>query len=153
MATVIGSSEQAILVRVRHDLLDCTFGFIHAASNYITRRSLWSFISGFRCTNLCLGLITLKLDRIFAHDSVLRHWDRVFAAVLAQAGSDHNLIVLKCVKDSSLRPRPFKFPSAWTLDTRFRELVRQSWEQPLRPPDPISRIILKLKRLKGVLRV
>ncbi|KAL8524888.1 hypothetical protein ACS0TY_014493 [Phlomoides rotata] len=52
--TVIGSSEQAILVRARHDLLDCTFGFIHTASDHIHRRELWSFISDFHCSHLCL---------------------------------------------------------------------------------------------------
>ncbi|KAL8464662.1 hypothetical protein ACS0TY_034239 [Phlomoides rotata] len=208
MATMIGSSEQAILVRVRHDLLDCTFGFIHAASDYITRRALWNFISSFGCTNLCLVgyfnavlgaherissralnnvscvdfqgfieqeelfeveaaganftwalrrmgqvLIASKLDRIFAHDSSLEHWDRVSATILARAGSDHHPIVLQCVKGCIPSPKPFKFLSAWTLDSRFRELVRHSWDQNLRPPDPISRIMQKLKRLKRELRV
>ncbi|KAL8456445.1 hypothetical protein ACS0TY_034597 [Phlomoides rotata] len=208
MATVIGSSEQAILVKVNHDLLDCTFGFIHAASDYITRRDLWNFISDFHCSNLCLvrdfnavlgahkrissrapnsvscadfqnfieqevlfeieaagtnytwasrrsgqGFIASKLDIILAHDSFIVHLDRVSAAVLARAGSDHHPMVLHCAKDSSSRPRPFKFQSAWTIDSRFRELVRLSWNHNSRPPDPISRIMQKLKRLKGALRI
>ncbi|KAL8512592.1 hypothetical protein ACS0TY_018909 [Phlomoides rotata] len=177
---VIRSSEQAILVRVRHYLLECTFGYIHAASDYINRRALWSFISGFRCSNLCLGfieqeelfeveeaganftwasrctgqgLIALKLDRILAHDSFIEHWDTVSATVLARAGSDHHPIVLQCVKGFPHRPRPFKFQTAWTLDSCFRDLVRQSWEQPLRLSDPISRVMQKLKRLKVELRI
>ncbi|KAL8515514.1 hypothetical protein ACS0TY_014269 [Phlomoides rotata] len=207
-ATVIGSSEQAILVRARHDMLECTFGFIHAASDHINRRALWSFISGFHCSNLCLvgdfnailgaherissrapnstycaeflgfiereelfeveaaganftwasrrsrhGLIASKLDRIIAHESFIQHWDSTSAIVLARAGSDHHPLLLHCSKGSLFRPRPFKFQAAWTLDTRFRGLVCESWDRPSRPSDPISRVIQKLKRLKIELKV
>ncbi|KAL8482928.1 hypothetical protein ACS0TY_025827 [Phlomoides rotata] len=179
VATVIGSSEQVIMVSVRHDFWDCTFGFIHAASDYITRHDLWGFISGFRCPNLCLsfieqeelleveeagahftwvsrrsgqGLIASKLDRVFVHDCFIEHWDSVHATVLTRAGSDHHPIVLHCIKGSPHRPRPFKFQTAWTLDSQFRDVVRTSWEHPLRPPDPISRVMQKLRRLKVELR-
>ncbi|KAL8479367.1 hypothetical protein ACS0TY_026294 [Phlomoides rotata] len=206
MATVIGSSEHAILVKVNHDLLDCTFGFIHAASNYITRRDLWNFMSDFHCSNLSLvgdfnavlgaherissrapnsvssvdfqnfieqevlfeieaaganytwasrrsgqGFIASKLDKILAHDGFIVHWDRLSADVLARAGSDHHPLVLHCAKDSSSHPRPSKFQSAWTIDSRFRELVHLSRNQNSIPPDPISHIMQKLKRLKGAL--
>ncbi|KAL8458491.1 hypothetical protein ACS0TY_036130 [Phlomoides rotata] len=53
-ATVIGSLEQAILVRTHHDLLDCIFGFVHAASDHINRRDIWRFITNFHCSHLCL---------------------------------------------------------------------------------------------------
>ncbi|KAL8516739.1 hypothetical protein ACS0TY_015123 [Phlomoides rotata] len=53
-ARVIGTSEQVILVHARHNLFECTFGLIHAASNYVGHRDLWQYISGFHCTNLCL---------------------------------------------------------------------------------------------------
>ncbi|KAL8456290.1 hypothetical protein ACS0TY_034487 [Phlomoides rotata] len=208
VATVIGSSEQVIMVSVRHDLCDCTFGFIHATSHYITRRDLWDFISGFRCPNLCLvgdfdvvlrsherissrapnsvscadfqsfieqeglleveaaganftwvsrrsgqGLVVSKLDRVFAHKCFIEYWDSVYATVLARAGSDHHPIVRHCVKGSSLRPRSFKVYTAWTLDSRFKDLVHKSWEEPLRPPDPISQVMQKLRRLKVELRL
>ncbi|KAL8535007.1 hypothetical protein ACS0TY_010866 [Phlomoides rotata] len=39
------------------------------------------------------------------------------------------------------------------MDASFKDLVRNSWEQPLRPSDPISRVIQKLKRLKVELQV
>ncbi|KAL8497099.1 hypothetical protein ACS0TY_020687 [Phlomoides rotata] len=204
---VISSSEQVIMVRVQHELLDCTFGFIHAASDYINRRALWSFISDLSCSNLCLvgdfnavlgaherissrapngvscaefqgfieqeglieieaagakytwgsrrtrqGLIASKLDRIIAQESFVVYWDSISVAVLTRAGSDHHPILLHCTKGMLFQPRPFKFQASWILDSRFREVVRHSWGQLLRPPDPISRVIQKLKRLKGDLR-
>ncbi|KAL8477318.1 hypothetical protein ACS0TY_029569 [Phlomoides rotata] len=207
-ATVIGSSEQAILVRARHGLLDCTFGFIHAASDHVNRQDLWSSISGFHCTNLCLvgdfnavlgaherissrapnsascakfqdfinreelfeveaaganftwasrrsghGLIASKLDRVLTHDSFIGHWGSISATVLALAGSDHHPLLLHSLTGSSPQPRPFKFQVAWTMDARFREVVRNSWTQPSHPPDPINWAIQKLKRLKIELRI
>ncbi|KAL8522424.1 hypothetical protein ACS0TY_012536 [Phlomoides rotata] len=53
-ASVIDSSEQAIIVHAQHSLFQCTFRFVHAASDYVSRRELWQFISGLHCTNLCL---------------------------------------------------------------------------------------------------
>ncbi|KAL8490255.1 hypothetical protein ACS0TY_025967 [Phlomoides rotata] len=181
---VIGSSEQAILVRVRHDLLECTFGFIHAASDHINRRDIWHFISSFHCSNLCLvelwdfiekeelfeveavganftwasrrsdhGPIVSKLDRILAHDSFIGHWDSVSASVLARAGSDHHPLMLHCLRGTPFQSRPFKFQVACTMDDRFRDLVCDSWSRPLHSPDPIVRVIQKLKRLKGELRI
>ncbi|KAL8476395.1 hypothetical protein ACS0TY_028898 [Phlomoides rotata] len=200
---VIGSSEQAIIVCAQHNLLDCTFGFVHAASDYVGRRDLWQFISSLHCTNLCLisdfkavlgaherislrapssvscaefrgfivqellfeveavgaaftwdlrrsvhGLIASKLDRVLAHESFIDQWDSILVTVLARAALDHHLILLQCVKDSQQQiAMPFKFLLAWTLDSRFKRMVRLSWGQSLCASDPIYVVIQKLRRL------
>ncbi|KAL8503104.1 hypothetical protein ACS0TY_022012 [Phlomoides rotata] len=159
----------------------CTLGFIHVASDYVGRRDLWQFIYGLHYSNLCLigdfnvellfeveavgagftwalrrsghDLIASKLDRVLAHESFIDHWDSVSATVLAHAASDHHPLLLHCVLGSQRLPRPFKFMSPWTTDSRFPKLVSHSWSQSLRAPDPITLVICKLQRLKQELKV
>ncbi|KAL8472997.1 hypothetical protein ACS0TY_030000 [Phlomoides rotata] len=99
------------------------------------------------------GLITSKLDRVLAHESFISHWDSVSATVLARAASDHHPILLHCALTSQHVPRPFKFQTPWTLDSRFLDVVRLSWSQPLQASDPITMVICKLRRLKQTLKL
>ncbi|KAL8495044.1 hypothetical protein ACS0TY_019266 [Phlomoides rotata] len=100
-----------------------------------------------------LGLIASKLDRVLAHEGFIDHWNSVSATVLARTASDHHPLLLQCDMGLSHTPRPFKFQSSWTLDSRFPELVQSSWNSPLRASNPISLVVGKLKRLKNELRV
>ncbi|KAL8462693.1 hypothetical protein ACS0TY_033640 [Phlomoides rotata] len=147
VATVIGSTEQAILVRVQHvwsALLVGDFNAVLGAHERISLRvpnnvscaDFRDFIEQEELFEVKAvganytwasrrsgsGLIASKLDRILVHDSFIAHWDSISVTVLAHAGSGHHPIVLHCTKG------PFKFQAAWTLDSRFRELVQQSWD-------------------------
>ncbi|KAL8537668.1 hypothetical protein ACS0TY_012702 [Phlomoides rotata] len=100
-----------------------------------------------------LGLISSKLDRLLAHEGFIDNWNSVSATVLARTASDHHPLLLQCDMGLSHTPRPFKFQSSWTLDSRFPEMVQSSWTRPLRASDPILLVVRKLKRLKNELRV
>ncbi|KAL8508328.1 hypothetical protein ACS0TY_018794 [Phlomoides rotata] len=73
-----------------------------------------------------LGLIASKLDRVLAHEGFIDHWNSVSATILARAASDHHPLLLQCDLGPSHIPRPFKFQSSWTLDSRFPEMVQSS---------------------------
>ncbi|KAL8537632.1 hypothetical protein ACS0TY_012668 [Phlomoides rotata] len=100
-----------------------------------------------------IGLISSKLDRVLAHEGFIDHWNSVSATVLARAASDHHPLLLQFELGPTHIPRPFKFLTSWTLDSRFPEMVRSSWTRPLRASEPISLVVGKLKRLKSELRV
>jgi hypothetical protein len=94
----------------------------------------------------------VKLDHVFCTSS----WEGLFPASTlfskASEDSDHCPLILKLREEEGTGKRRFHFESFWTKMPGFRELVADSWSQPLQICGHLERISLKLKRLTRALQ-
>ncbi|XP_042483088.1 uncharacterized protein LOC122063420 [Macadamia integrifolia] len=91
------------------------------------------------------------LDRSLCNEEWLDHFSGISQRVLPCGYSDHSPIIISC--DEVPRPTniPFRMHRFWAEHSDFKNVVRASWEIPVRGT-PIFRVLRKLKRLKGPLR-
>ncbi|XP_057781613.1 uncharacterized protein LOC130999897 [Salvia miltiorrhiza] len=92
------------------------------------------------------------LDRALISPTFADLWSSVITQVLPRTSSDHSPIVLRCNSLTTPGRKLFRFLNMWTAHPDFLEVVGTSWKESVNTPCPILMVMLKLKRLKGVLR-
>ncbi|KAH6762314.1 hypothetical protein C2S52_019747 [Perilla frutescens var. hirtella] len=94
-----------------------------------------------------------KIDRALISKAFQEVWALISATLLPHLCSDHSplVVVFKSLMDSG--PIPFRFWHMWTGHESFLALVRDSWMRHVESGSKIRLVMLKLKRLKGELKV
>ncbi|XP_057779485.1 uncharacterized protein LOC130998068 [Salvia miltiorrhiza] len=93
-----------------------------------------------------------RLDRALFSTSFANLWGTINTHALPRATSDHSPIVLQCRFAAPPTKRSFKFLNMWTSHPNFLDAVADSWNMGVDVRCPMLSVMLKLKRLKGVLR-
>ncbi|KAL8522428.1 hypothetical protein ACS0TY_012540 [Phlomoides rotata] len=99
-----------------------------------------------------LNFIASKLNCVLAHVDFINHWDTVAVSILSRVASDHHPLLMVCDKGRPAGIWPLNFLNAWLLDSRFEQVVVQSWWEPFQTSDPLSVVMGKLRRLKKGLK-
>ncbi|XP_057774812.1 uncharacterized protein LOC130993791 [Salvia miltiorrhiza] len=92
------------------------------------------------------------LDRVLFSEDFAGLWDSVNTHALPRVSSDHSPLILQCKNDVVAHRHHFRFFAMWTSHPSFLEVVRISWQQLGDTNCPIFRVMMKLKRLRGVLK-
>ncbi|KAF5471947.1 hypothetical protein F2P56_008704 [Juglans regia] len=94
-----------------------------------------------------------KLDRCFINASCLSNFPNAVLSYLVRSTSDHSPMFLEMKKDPfAYGPPPFRFQQMWIDHLEFRPFVEQVWQEEVAGTG-LLRLALKLKKLRGALRV
>ncbi|XP_042959541.1 uncharacterized protein LOC122294687 [Carya illinoinensis] len=94
-----------------------------------------------------------KLDRVLINTQFGHEHGQTTARLLSRKTSDHSPIFLSFTKvDERYGPAPFRFQNMWTSHDSFLEMVRISWNEPIRWEPGLLNLAGKLKRLKQKMR-
>ncbi|KAK6160897.1 hypothetical protein DH2020_004278 [Rehmannia glutinosa] len=100
-----------------------------------------------------LSLLQAKLDRALATCQFFSLWQQVVKGlVLPRIGSDHHTILVSCSSSINRGPVPFHFQRMWVSHDTFRDLVTAFWVSPCMSPNPLLRVMRKLKRLRQAIK-
>ncbi|XP_035545050.1 uncharacterized protein LOC109016147 [Juglans regia] len=94
-----------------------------------------------------------KLDRCFINASGLSNFPDAVCSYLARSTSDHSPMFLEMKKDPFVYgPPPFRFQQMWIEHPDFSSFVEHVWQEEV-VGTGLLRLALKLKKLRGALRV
>lgn len=93
-----------------------------------------------------------KINRALIDQEFMDMWDSFVANLLPRNCSDHSPLIVKCLRNTFLVPRPFLFWNMWTDHENFKVVVNSSWKQPVSSISAICTIMEKLKRLNHILK-
>ncbi|XP_022032624.1 uncharacterized protein LOC110933726 [Helianthus annuus] len=96
--------------------------------------------------------IRKKLDRIMANVSFVEKFADAFAVFMPHGISDHCPALLKLLKATKVKPKPFKFSNFLTHKKDFLQTVMTGWEAEIMGV-PMFRLVKKLRGLKRPLRL
>ncbi|XP_035830140.1 uncharacterized protein LOC110901221 [Helianthus annuus] len=95
--------------------------------------------------------IRKKLDRIMANVNFIDSFMDAYASFLPNGISDHCPCVLKLMKTSRNKPKPFKFSNLLAHKKEFMAVVKTGWEMTVEGV-PMFRLVKKLRGLKHLFR-
>ena len=95
--------------------------------------------------------ILRKLDRIMAELEFLKVFVGATAVFKPYISSDHSPAILKLPTKAKFKPKPFKFANLLVLDKKFKDVVRDIWEEQV-TGFSMYQVVQKLKSLKKPLR-
>ena len=97
------------------------------------------------------NLVACRLDRCFVNSLWLDKLSGSFAHTDMSYIYDHCSLVLHLVGNAGTGPKPFKLYNAWTTHDSYRQIVADSWEEPLLG-SPLFILTQKQRRLKQTLK-
>ncbi|XP_042515237.1 MDIS1-interacting receptor like kinase 2-like [Macadamia integrifolia] len=97
------------------------------------------------------GNVSAVLDRCFCNEEWIDFFQDCGQRVLPRIASDHSPLLFTSILSQRPINCPFRFHKFWMEHGDFEQVVATSWEEWV-SGNPIFVLMLKLKRLKGVLR-
>ncbi|XP_042493040.1 uncharacterized protein LOC122072716 [Macadamia integrifolia] len=97
------------------------------------------------------GNVSAVLDRCFCNEEWIDFFQDCGQRVLPRIASDHSPLLFTSILSQRPVNCPFRFHKFWMEHGDFEQVVATSWEEWV-SGNPIFVLMLKLKRLKGVLR-
>lgn len=70
-----------------------------------------------------------RLDRILIQEDIAANFSSIKRKIVHASTSDHKPVVLILDKWENQGPIPFKYNKIWDSKDRFRNLIKQSWEE------------------------
>jgi exonuclease III len=97
------------------------------------------------------GIQTTKIDHVL----ISQAWEMLYPDSHLQAGSssisDHCPMILACTPFQK-KYKGFRFESSWLLSPEFKDIVDQSWHQPIAAENKARALHIKLARLAKALK-
>ncbi|XP_057808818.1 uncharacterized protein LOC131023288 [Salvia miltiorrhiza] len=94
-----------------------------------------------------------RLDRALFSASFADIWNDIVTHALPRLTSDHSHLIFKCNSTDNASRRPFKFLNMWVSHPSFLDMVSASWSAAVETRCPIYRGMVKLRRLRGDIRL
>ncbi|XP_057771087.1 uncharacterized protein LOC130990877 [Salvia miltiorrhiza] len=94
-----------------------------------------------------------RLDRALFSTSFAENWSDIVTHALPRVTSDHSPLIFKCSSNNAITRRPFKFLNMWVSHPSFLDMVNDSWSASVDSRCPIYRVMSKLRRLRGDIRI
>jgi len=91
--------------------------------------------------------IMSRIDRVLVNDMWLQVFPNVEAEVVAEGVSDHSPLIISITTPAKRGGKPFKFFSFWMRHNSFKQVLKDSWDQPS-SGYAMYQVFTKLKRLK-----
>ncbi|KAJ6729712.1 hypothetical protein OIU85_020603 [Salix viminalis] len=94
--------------------------------------------------------ILRKLDWAFGNQNFIMKWPLSTATFQTRVASDHSPIIVSLLPSPPHQKSKFRFLNLWTRQEGYEEMVQAAWNSEAYG-NPISRLTMKLRTLKGVL--
>ncbi|KAI8528245.1 hypothetical protein RHMOL_Rhmol12G0135700 [Rhododendron molle] len=145
--SVLFSSDQLIVVACKpvDGSIEFVLSIVYGHNNPVDRRLLWNDMRRGGS-----GDNKSRIDRIISNNQWLVSFPNSEATFVAPGISDHCPMLVTVLPYTHKR-RPFKFFNFWLNNPGFRDVLIQSWGEPI-SGRPMYILSSKLKRLKVVLR-
>ncbi|VFQ83180.1 unnamed protein product [Cuscuta campestris] len=73
------------------------------------------------------GKVLRRLDRVLVNNLTMDDFEDIYAKHLSKATSDHNPILLSCIKTDKGGPKPFRFINAWGNHHSLQHMITKVW--------------------------